>query len=100
MHHRELSPLLWLFYVNDLEVQGFNTVKYADDTTFYKSFGKHTGTTAPAILNTIEWAQQNRMLLNADKTVILNLMFSNRQNFRIGTGAGSQEKNWVGYVCM
>ena len=67
----KLGPLLWLFYVNDLEVQGFNTVKYADDTTFYKSFGKHTGTTAPAILNTIEWAQQNRMLLNADKCHLL-----------------------------
>ena len=48
---------------------------------FYKPFGEHTGTTAPAILNTIEWAQQNRMLLNADKTVILNLMFSNRHSF-------------------
>ena len=76
----KLGPLLWLFYVNDLEVKGFNTVKYADDTTFYKSFGKQTGTTAPAILNTIEWAQQNRMVLNADKTVILNLMFSSRHS--------------------
>ena len=35
-----------------------------------KPFGKHTGTTDTAILNTIEWAQQNRMILNADKTVI------------------------------
>ena len=77
----ELGPLLWLSYVNDLEVQGFNTAKYADDTMFYKPFGKHTGTTAPAIFNTTEWAQQNRMLLNADKTVILNLIISNRHSF-------------------
>ena len=48
---------------------------------FYKPFGKHTGATGPAILNTIEWAQQIRMLSNADKTVILNLMFSNRHSF-------------------
>ena len=32
----KLGPLLWLFYVNDLNVDGFNIVKYADDTTFYK----------------------------------------------------------------
>lgn len=31
----KLGPLLWLFYVNDLEVNDFNVVKYADDTTFY-----------------------------------------------------------------
>ena len=31
-------------------------------------------------MNTIEWAQQNRMVLNADKTVILNLMFSSRHS--------------------
>ena len=27
-----LRPLLWLFYINDLDVDGFNTVK---DTSFY-----------------------------------------------------------------
>ena len=32
----KLGPLLWLFYVNNLEVNDFNVVKYANDTTFYK----------------------------------------------------------------
>ena len=31
----KIGPLLWLFYVNDLSLDGYNMVQYADDTTFY-----------------------------------------------------------------
>ena len=33
----ELGPILWLFYINDLEVHvdNLSVVKYADDTSFY-----------------------------------------------------------------
>ena len=33
----KLGPLLRPFYVNDLEVNEFYVVKFADDTTFYNS---------------------------------------------------------------
>ena len=36
-----LGPLLWLIYVHDLEVDGFYSVKYADDTTFYAASIDH-----------------------------------------------------------
>ena len=73
----KLGPLLWLFYVNDLNVDDFKVVKYADDTTFYKPFGKNsTDSIAPAILRTQQWADDNNMLLNADKTVIMNILLN------------------------
>ena len=73
----KLGPLLWLFYVNDLNVDDFKVVKYADDTTFYKPFGKNsTDSIAPAILRTQQWADENNMLLNADKTVIMNILLN------------------------
>ena len=28
----KLGPILWLFYVNDLELDNFSVIKYADDT--------------------------------------------------------------------
>ena len=31
----KLGPLLWLIYCNDLSVEGYYHVKYADDTNFY-----------------------------------------------------------------
>ena len=33
----KLGPIHWLFYVNDLSVEGYDCVKYADDTSFYKT---------------------------------------------------------------
>ena len=32
----KLGQVLWLIYVNDVECDGFYSLKYADDTTFYK----------------------------------------------------------------
>ena len=34
----KLGPLLWLFYINDLQVDNYRAVKYADDTSFIKLF--------------------------------------------------------------
>ena len=42
----KLGPILWLFYVNDLELENFSVIKYADDTSFYKAFDKHGGSVA------------------------------------------------------
>lgn len=77
----KLGPLLRLFYVNDLNVNGFNVVKYADDTTFYIPCGNSGGSVAPAILRTQQWASDNNMLLNAEKTVIVNILLNYRQTY-------------------
>jgi hypothetical protein len=80
----KLGPYLWLIYVNDLEVDGFTTVKYADDTTFYKSVHSHTSNDVilPAISATQSWAETNNMLLNADKTVIMNTSLSHQYFYK------------------
>ena len=77
----KLGPLLWLFYVNDLKCNGFNVVKYADDTTFYKAFSDRHSSVAPAISHTQSWAEANHMILNADKTVIMNVSFNYKTVF-------------------
>ena len=33
----KLGPILWLFHVNDVSVEGYNCLKYDDDTSFYKT---------------------------------------------------------------
>ena len=33
----KLGPILWLFYVNDSDVDGLNCLKYSDDSSFYKT---------------------------------------------------------------
>ena len=62
------------FYVNDLFVKNFNVVKYADDTTFYRTVkDPTTDSVAPAILQTQLWFENNKMILNAEKSVIINV---------------------------
>ena len=59
----KLGSLLWRFYVNDLEVHvnGFNVVKYADETTFYKPVVNHElDSVVTAITATQTWSDQNR----------------------------------------
>ena len=77
----KLGPLLWLFYVNDLIVEDFNVVQYADDTTFYKSFGKQGGNVASAVEKTMTWAEKNHMTLNAEKTVFMNVLINHRHKY-------------------
>ena len=74
----KLGPILWLFYVNDLKAEGFHVVKYADDTTFFKSFDNTNGSIAPAILATQQWSEDNHMTLNTDKMVVLNVSLGQR----------------------
>ena len=79
----KLGPLLWLFYVNDLEVNDFNVVKYADDTTtFYKPVvNPELDSVVPAITATQTWSEQNSMTLSAEKTEILNVFLSYRNRY-------------------
>ena len=79
----KLGPVLWLIYVNDLECDGFSSLKYADDTTFYKpcSLNSDPQSISEAIENAIRWSNDNSMLLNSDKTVLMNTSLSHTNNF-------------------
>ena len=68
-----IGPLLWLIYINDLHVDGFQSVKYADDPSFYLTVPKQSDSTiVPAIHQTHTWSDNNNMQLNTDKTSIVN----------------------------
>jgi hypothetical protein len=69
----KLGPVLWLLYSNDLtsKTSDIYCVKYADDVTFYSA-----NSVQPAINEAVEWASENSMLLNASKTVVLNVSLS------------------------
>jgi hypothetical protein len=75
-----VGPILWLIYVNDLQAENFQVIKYADDTTFYTYVNTNTiaDSITPAITDTQTWANTNSMTLNMDKTVILNVSLTNR----------------------
>ena len=76
----KLGPILWLIHVNDLEAYDCDTkcIKYAgDDTTFYKPIvDPSTENISDAILLAKTWSEQNNMILNSSKTVILNVAFT------------------------
>ena len=79
----KIGPVLWLIYSNDLRAEGFNHIKYADDTTFFaavKNTEEHS-TIAPAIKATIDWSENNNMQLNTDKTVVMNTCLSHRNTY-------------------
>lgn len=68
-----LGPILWLIFINDLSVDQFQCVKYADDTSFYTTvLNRSTSTIVPAIEKALEWSDDNHMILNNSKTVIMN----------------------------
>ena len=50
--------------VNNLEVENFSSVKYADDTTFYWASHTHdqAGIVTDAIHHTQDWSDSNSML--------------------------------------
>ena len=78
----KLGPILWLFYVNDLDVDGFKCVKYADDTSFYKTvFRPGIDTVSQAILEAQNWSKENSMLLNSDKTEVMNILINHRYEY-------------------
>jgi hypothetical protein len=71
----KLGPIFWLIYVNDLSANGYNIVKYADDTTFYSPISNPVlESVAGAVVSTREWSLVNNMLLNTEKTVIMNVI--------------------------
>ena len=76
----KLGPLLWLIYCNDLSVEDYYHVKYADDTNFYIPVTDHQDSSAilPALNATKDWSASNNMILNASKTVIMNATLTNR----------------------
>ena len=69
----KLGPVLWLIYVNDLECDGFYSMKYADDTNCYKpcSDDSDSNSICDAIDNALRWSNKNSKLLNSDKTVLI-----------------------------
>ena len=78
----KLGPLLWLFYINDLQVDNYRAVKYADDTSFYKTVcNPGSASVAPAIQATLEWSNENFMSLNAEKTEIMNIRLNYRSSY-------------------
>lgn len=94
----KLGPILWLVYCNDLVVDGFSKVQYADDTTFYLPVFNHIeDNVAGAIEQASIWSHSNNMLLNSDKTTILNICFSSKlgtdQPVLFGTNALFPDKS-------
>ena len=71
------------YNINDLLVPEFKTVKYADDSTFYlRVSDPDSQSIVPAIQQTALWSATNHMLLNADKTVIMNIYLNYLQEHR------------------
>ena len=69
----KLSPLLWLIYINDLQIDGHKSVKHADDSSFYVTISKESSDSiTPAIRQTQHWSAMNNILLNTVKTIIIN----------------------------
>ena len=65
-----------------MSVEGYNCFKYADDTSFYKTvFSPDVDYVARAILTAQEWSMKNSMLLNSDKTQIMNILINHRYNY-------------------
>ena len=75
----KLGPILWLIYCNDLNADGFSKVQYADDTTIYTPVKHPNHSVANGIQQASDWSVANNMQLNHDKTVILNVAFSERK---------------------
>ena len=74
----KLVQVLWLIYMNDLECDGFYSLKYADDVTFYKPFSVDSDphSISDAIENAVRWSNKFSMLLNSDKTDSINTSIS------------------------
>ena len=79
----KLGPILWLIHSNDLQANGYQHIKYADDTTLYTSIrdlGQQSAI-VPAIETTQTWSANNNMILNAEKTEIMNTCLSFRSQY-------------------
>lgn len=58
-------------------------MKYADDTSFFTIVRRNTDLAAIvwAAASTAEWSDENNMLLNAEKTVVMNSNLSVSYNY-------------------
>lgn len=75
----KLGPMLWIIYINDLELPHTYTMKYADDTTLYIPLnGDTTHSITTSINQAHEWSIKNNMLLNESKTVVINISGSRK----------------------
>ena len=62
-------------------MDGFQSVKYADDSSCYLTVPKQSdGSIILAIHQTQIWSNNNNMQLNTDKTSIVNFYLTHRQN--------------------
>ena len=81
-----------MIYVNDLEAFDSDTkhIKYADDTTFYKPIvDPSSEDISDAILLANTWSEQNNMILNSSKTVILNVAFTDKPAMHLDVTYGN-----------
>lgn len=81
MHPRaeNLGLLLWLFYVNDMDFEGFESVKYTDDTTYYKTVRDDSEVSITlAIIKNQVWSEAKSALLNTEQTVIRNVLINHQ----------------------
>jgi hypothetical protein len=70
-------------YINDVHVEGFQSVKYADDSSFYLPVLKQSVfTILPAIQQTQTWSEKNSMQLNTGKTHVINFHLNHQVEHR------------------
>lgn len=69
-----LGPILWIIYINDL-APPCQMTKYADDCTMHHPMSsmQDERTLQPSIDYLAEWCNENNMLLNTTKSVIMNI---------------------------
>jgi hypothetical protein len=84
----KLGPVFWLIYANDLQIPNFKHIKYADDTTLFQAVHnpKDHQPITTAISITQHWSVQNSMMLNAEKTSIMNTSYRHTYNQPINIG--------------
>ena len=78
-----IGPILFIFYINDLPLVSntFNTILYADDTTFFVPLENSLDffrTVNSELDNISQWFNSNRLSVNLDKTYVS--LFSLRNN--------------------
>ena len=66
-----------------MKCDGFYSLKYADDTNFYKpcSVDSDHNTISDALERAIRWSNKNSMLINSDKTVLMSTSLSYSSKF-------------------
>lgn len=75
-----LGPILWLVYIDDMVPPGSIT-KYADDCSLYSPVIKgHTSVLGQSAKYVEQWCSKNSMIINADKSVVMNILPKNTKD--------------------